>query len=911
MNGGNSQLPDSLDGRFRAIADSSPDIINIFDREGRLTYSSSAAWRTHGYHAREFDGRATLELIHPEDQAQVRATFARLLHDHTATEVVRYRYRHADGSYSWMEASGRNELANPSIQGIVSISRDISDRVAVEQSLRQALQQVQKAQRVSSQLAAIVESSHDAIIGKELNGIVTSWNKGAEEIFGYSEREMIGASMRRLIPADRQEEETQLLKKIGRGERMDLAETKHQHKDGRLIDVSVTVSPIRDESGAVVGVSQIARDITAQMRVAREKQRYTEIYQSIFNTRFVGVILVDNEGNLSEANDAFLTMLGYARHELPLRWDLLTPPEWRRLDQEALGRIKRGEALPVLEKEYLHKDGHRVSILLSITALNEQPGQCICFVIDNTQRKQMEEAQHESNRVLVRMAERLRQTLNTSRMVWWELNLKTGSIHIDPCGAPCILGYTTEQLAGMNYDTWLAWMHEDDRPEIRRSLALCLAQEDGEWVCEYRWRSPKGEYQWLRDIGRVTCRDAAGQPLLMAGSCQETSRVHSEADRVRLLETQLLQSHRQGTIGQFTGGIAHDFNNLLTGIAGNLQLALEIVPPGHQLAPFLRNANQGSARAAELVQRLLQYSRGKAPTRYKDVRLDSLLRDIAPLLRASIPNRARLELNLLPCPVMPADEGQLLQMILNLVINGAHAIGLQSGTITITLDARVPASGHAPNTVTILVSDTGCGMDEKTQAHIFEPFYTTKPVGQGTGLGLAVVLETVKNHRGTIACRSLLGQGTTFEIVLPLAAESAEAEPAPPVVARVTNPVTGKVILVVDDEITIVGLLGTVLRNKGQVVEGFTSPTAALLRLREAPERFDLLITDLSMPEMNGLELIRATRKLREDLPVILLSGDFGRLRTGEGLSEFAQMRLINKPLELTNFYQTVQGSLT
>ena len=655
------------------------------------------------------------------------------------------------------------------------------------QRLRAVAAEQEKALALSNQLVAIVESSDDAIIGKNLDSVITSWNKGATKIFGYTQAEALGMSIMRLIPPDRQDDEQHIMERILRGESVEHFETLRQRKDGTLINVSVTASPIRAADGTVIGVSKVARDITT--------------------------------------------------------------------------------------------------------------------------RKQVEESQISANRVLAQATQRLRQTLVTAHMVWWEWNIKTGALHIDPCGAPCILGYQSQDLKGMNFDTWLDWMPAEDQAEVRRTLAKTLAGENDEWTCEYRWRGPTGAYRWLRDIGRVTLRDPEGKPLLMAGSTQEVQRIHEESDRVRQLETDLLHAQRVDMLGQYTGGIAHDFNNLLTGISGNLQLAMQSLPSGHELLEYLGPAKRGCERATALVQRLLQSANRRTGTSLRPTRLHALVREISPLIRASIPRTIQLVLDLSDCPEIPADEAQLLQIILNLSINAAHAIGTAPGSITISLRPDAPGPNQRLERIRLAVADTGCGMDEATRARIFEPFYTTKASGQGTGLGLAVVLAAVKAHGGTITCLSQPGRGSVFEVLLPITPVP-ETE-GPPAARRLPKErIRGRRVLVLDDERVIVDVLGAALRHDGHEASLFTAPREALQALREHRERFDLVISDLSMPEMNGVDFVRALRQLRGDLPVILISGDFGRLRTDEDLSGFDRLMMLNKPLDLSTFLEALHQIL-
>ncbi|MGC3988121.1 MAG: PAS domain S-box protein [Chthoniobacteraceae bacterium] len=244
-----------------------------------------------------------------------------------------------------------------------------------------------EAELASLRLAAIVASSDDAIIGKDLNGIVTSWNRGAEKVFGYPAEEMVGESILRLIPAERHAEEGHILSKIRNGESVEHFETRRLTKAGRIIDVSVTASPIKDAAGRVLGVSKVARDIT-------DRKRKDERLRRLMNSNVQGVIFWRKSGRITEANDAFLALVGYTREDLAagqIDWITMTPPEYAGLDESALRELEAHGACAPVEKEYFRKDGSRVPVLVGAAAFEDNPDEGVCFVLDLTERKKLEQ----------------------------------------------------------------------------------------------------------------------------------------------------------------------------------------------------------------------------------------------------------------------------------------------------------------------------------------------------------------------------------------------------------------------------------------------------------------------------------------------------------------------------------------
>ncbi len=239
-------------------------------------------------------------------------------------------------------------------------------------------------------LAAIVESSDDAILGKNLEGIITSWNAAAERMYGYSAQEIVGQPVTLLFAPDRQDEFMQIMARILRGERVDHYETMRVRKDGTLLTVSVTVSPIKDSTGTIIGASAIARDIT-------EHKRLEAKYRQLFDSNLIGVFVSDFAGTFLDANDAFLDLLGYTREELlagTIQRDALTPPEFHSLSQNAVKALQETGASGTYEKEYLHKSGRRTPVLVAVTRI-EQTDTCIGFVLDISERKELDKRKDE------------------------------------------------------------------------------------------------------------------------------------------------------------------------------------------------------------------------------------------------------------------------------------------------------------------------------------------------------------------------------------------------------------------------------------------------------------------------------------------------------------------------------------
>jgi PAS domain S-box-containing protein len=343
-------------------------------------------------------------------------------------------------------------------------------------------------------------------------------------------------------------------------------------------------------------------------------------------------------------------------------------------------------------------------------------------------------------------------------------------------------------------------------------------------------------------------------------------------------ESSRAQAQKLEAIGTLASGIAHDFNNILHAIDGNARLIgdeIDALSPAHG---NLRDLTKATRRAADLVRRILAFSL----PRERDI----AAREVGPvvdealrLLRATLPAGLMIDYHCdEPLPPAAIDSTQMHQVIVNLVTNASHAIGSRKGRIGIRLSA-VEVSASSPvvganltpgRYVTLAVEDNGSGMDEPTLARIFDPFFTTKSVGVGTGLGLSVVHGIMKVHHGAIVAESTLGLGATFRLYFPVAT-TAVASSA--VRTRTSGHGRGERVLYIDDEPTLVRLAERSLSRRGFTVVGFSDPTAAIVHFTAAPQSIDVVVTDLSMPGMSGLDLAREIAAIRPGIPIVLTSG--------------------------------------
>jgi PAS domain S-box-containing protein len=487
-------------------------------------------------------------------------------------------------------------------------------------------------------------------------------------------------------------------------------------------------------------------------------------------------------------------------------------------------------------------------------------------------RERGEEELRRTKQALAESQERLQAALSAAGTGTFRWNLSDNSVEWDG-NVGRLFGFDAARLT-RNVEAFLAAIHPEDQPAVR-AAAERSARDGADFDMEFRVVWADGSVHWIDDKAKAFLDDD-GRPLYITGACAEITSRKQAAEALRQNEERLRQAQKMEAVGQLAGGVAHDFNNLLTAITGYAELVQAGADPGSLLWRDVEQIRIAGHSAASLTRQLLAFSRQQI-LQPKMLNLNTVVLKIESLLRRVIGEHIQLTTRLQEdLPAIKADPGQLEQVLMNLAVNARDAMlsggGLSISTSVVDIQPAFVATHAGANRglhVLLQFVDTGVGMNDETQRRIFEPFFTTKERGTGTGLGMATVYGIIKQSGGSIWVTSKLAAGTTFDVFLPVATAAADA-PAPgvPYPAAAAGSET---ILVVEDQDEVRQITRAALERYGYTVLTAANGREALEIA--AARTFELLLTDLVMPDMGGQEVARRLGELFPDLPVLFMSG--------------------------------------
>jgi len=829
----------------------------------------------------------------------------------------------------------RPELdADGNVGGWIASLLDVTDQRSGEQARRQ--------------LASIVESADDPIVSKDLNGIVVSWNPGAQHLFGYTAEEMIGKPITSIIPAHLKREEPRILERIRRGERIEHYETVRRCKDGRLIDVSLTISPMRDKHGTVVGASKIARDVTARKRAEALVRRRADEQAALY--RFTNRLYrAETVKDVYEAGlDAIMGAMHCSRASI-LRCDrdgVMRFVAWRGLsDAYRLATTGHspwtpgetnphpvcmtdidGAELDLRIKAIVKQEGIGALAFIPLMAEGRVTGKFMVYYDASRkfdpeeielaltlarqlgfalERMRAEQARLDIQAELRLLSERLedeveRRTLERDRI--WNVsedllavsNFEGCFLSINPAWTR-LLGWTEDAIKSMHVSEL---RHPDDAPAAMAALGR-LAHGVPTARIENRFRHKDGSWRWLQ----WTMTESKGL-IYIAGR-----HVTAEKEAAAALErAQRRTAHLQkmDAIGQLTGGIAHDFNNLLMIVSGHTQGLKQRLHDAKDIRA-LQAIEMAAARGENLTRQLLSFSRTLplSPTVINPAETVHAIRDV---LAGSMHVNIKFQINV-PDSTWPirVDKSELELALVNLAVNARDAMP-EGGRITIAANNVHLRPGDLPEDiggdfVALSVADTGSGIAPDLVSRVVEPFFTTKAPDKGTGLGLSQVYGFARRSDGTVSINSEVGAGTKVTIYLPRSHAATLAAPSPKDDAEYAAG-SRQTILVVEDNADVRKATVSLLEQLGYRTTEVDTAAAALDLLACGME-IHLVFSDVVLPgQTDGLALARMLVARYPHIPVVLTTG---YAKVFDSNPEFPVLR---KPYQISALGRVIHDSL-
>jgi len=590
----------------------------------------------------------------------------------------------------------------------------------------------------------------------------------------------------------------------------------------------------------------------------RNLQKSAEQQRSIIQTAMDGYWLTDNQGQLLEVNETYCRMSGYSEAEL-LKMNIFNVEAIETADDIASriqDTIAQGESR--FQSRHQRKDGNLFDVEVSVQYRTDGGGRFVCFLRDITDRKKTEDALKESE-------QRYKKAQQIGGVGNWEYDLVTekfwGSDEAKRIYGfdPASKDFTTEQVESCILE----------RERVHQAL-VDLIEQNKPYNLEIEIQPiNESNRRIIKSIAEIIKGDS-GAPIKVAGVIHDVT-THKQ------MEVQLQQAQKMESIGTLAGGIAHDFNNILFPIVGNTEMLLEDIPEDSPLRRNLNEVFNGAMRAKDLVKQILAFSRQDSHE-IKLMRMQPVIKEALKLIRSTIPTSIEIEQTINhDCGPIKADPTQIHQVVMNLATNAYHAMEDTDGELKVNLkevvlgEQDLPSPDMEPGPYACLtVTDSGTGIDDNIKDRIFDPYYTTKEQGKGTGMGLAVIHGIVKNAGGSIHVYSEPGKGTEFHVYLPIVESSFRQQEI-----KTEEPVQGgtEQILLVDDEEAIAFMEKQMLERLGYSVVSRTSSVEALEAFRVNPDKFDVVITDMAMPNMSGDKLASELIKIRPDIPVVLCTG--------------------------------------
>ncbi|HYA15677.1 MAG TPA: PAS domain S-box protein, partial [Syntrophales bacterium] len=806
-------------------------------------------------------------------------------------------YADSPGSFSTEEVKLLEELADDLAFGI-TVLRTREERRHFERALLES----------EGRYRLLVENMDDGLASVDPDGILIYTNPRLREMLGYADDELIGCYIGNFMGATN--------RKILEGQLSERRKGKHAsyelswtRKNGSNVSTLMTATPLFNVDGIFTGSFAVISDITERKK-AEEQLKESEVrYRTLFDNANDAIFILRDD-KFIDCNAVTLRMFGCTREQIvgsyPYVFSPPFQPDGRDSTEKALEKINKAIAGEPQFFEWKHCKYDRTAFDAEVSLNSIKIGDEVliqALVRDITDRKLTEEALRESEEkyrsIFENALEGIFQTTPDGRL-----------LDVNPSFAR-MYGHESPQemmnsIADIKHQLYA---DPEDREKFKEILEK-WGMVEGFQVQHY---NKTGEKIWVSITSRLL-HDETGK-VYYSGFVEDITKRKIAEEEKKRLEAQLRQAQKMEAIGTLAGGIAHDFNNILTAIIGYTEMALYKVPKENPLRRDLEQVLKASSRAKDLVRQVLAFSRQTELER-KPLQVVFIVEETLKLLRSSLPTTIEIRQNISvgnDRGIILADSTQIQQVLMNLCTNAAHAMRDKGGVLSVgvsEVDINATFTLRHPDLnpgryVRLSVDDTGYGMPTAISERIFDPYFTTKEAGEGTGLGLSVVQGIVKSHGGAITVRSEMGKGTTFNVFFPAIERGVSSDAGAAEFLSMGN----ERILFIDDEEILANLGKEMLESIGYDVTTRTSSLAALETFRADPYVFDLVITDTTMPGMTGLELATEMMAIRSDIPIILCTG-FSELTNEKKIKEAGIRELVMKPYVLMNLTKTIRKVL-
>jgi PAS domain S-box-containing protein len=749
----------------------------------------------------------------------------------------------------------------------------------------------------------LFENAADLIAVIDPRGTLLDLNEKFEEESGYSREKMIGTNVftSGLLTASSIEKARRHLEQVLGGKESATFEIEGITRDGEIVPYELKAVPIR-QGGDLVAIQTTLRNITERRRAEEALRESEELFRSIVENSHAGIFTIGDNYRFLYVNDELCQIAGLTREELVgSDFRELLGGEALELVTDRYIRRLRGEAVPSrYEFSFVRKDGEGKILEMSAAAIKDSAGKgrAIGQVLDITERKKTEKALLEE-KALTESA------LDTLTDIFVVFDLEGRFLRWNKIVTK-VTGFSDAEIGSMKPSDF--FLPED---VSRMTEAIELVVKSGRGNLEAPIVTKEGRtipYEFTGGILRNPETNLLG---ICAVGRDMTERKRGEQEKSRL-ESRLRQAQKMEAIGTLAGGIAHDFNNVLMAITGYAELA-KLEASRERQAEFLDRTLAASGRAKGLINQILTFSRQREQEK-QPIHIGPLIKEGLNLVRSSIPSTIQLHQQIESNPtVVLGDPTQIHQILLNLCTNAAHAMRERGGLLEVSLShedmeagQRSPVHGLGDGRYAKLtVIDTGHGIDPAIIDRIFDPFFTTKTQGEGTGLGLSVVYGIVTSNGGAIDICSEVGKGTSVQVYLPLIESCEYVKEEEGTEIRGGN----ERVLFVDDEMALVELGQRMFSSLGYQVTARASSIEALELFRARRSDFDLVVTDMTMPDMTGADLAKEMLAIRPDMPIILCTG-FSELISEERAKQIGIRAFLMKPLTRKDLATVIRAVL-